>query len=527
MILEGDAARVDSGPTRGEIVLDVRELCVEVKHATGRTRRVIDGMSFEVRAGETLALMGESGAGKTMTALTLLGLLPRSARVVSGQALWKGADLLTQTQEGMRKLRGKEIGIVFQDPMTSMHPTMRIDEQLAEALLAHQPGLSPRFARSQMEDRLEGMGIPKSRLTHFAHSWEWSGGMRQRALIAMATANRPGLLIADEPTSSLDGTTQAQVLQLIRGIQRETGISVLLISHDAAVVSEVADRVVVVREGRIVETGTAQDVLLRAHKAYTATSVEAQVTSVDRGIGASLRVTTPSPEPTPSVVLCVENLQVTYRARGASRESVVVQAVDDVSFRLHQGETLAIVGESGCGKSTLARSLVGLEPSALGSVKVDGVDILRATPGERRAARRQIQIVFQDPYSSLNPRRRVADSIGEPLRIHGEFERFEGKRRIADLLERVGLTRSHGSRFPHELSGGERQRVAIARALVLHPRIVILDEPVSALDAPNRAGILRLLGELQASRGLALLLISHDMSAVRHLARRVGAMRAG
>ena len=498
----------------GCVLLDVRNLCVEIARGRDAARRALEGVSFEVRAGETLAIMGESGAGKTMTALALLGLLPRAARVVSGQALWRGEDLLTQTQEELRRLRGREIGIVFQDPMTSMHPTMRIDRQLAEALLAHQPDLGAIAATEGMAARLQELGVPKARLSHFAYPWEWSGGMRQRALIAMALANGPALLIADEPTTSLDATTQAQVLELLRKAKRETGAAILLITHDAAVISEMADRVAVVREGRIVETGSVDDVLLRPRHSHTASLVEAQ--------------TPPRTRPSASSeVLRVEHLEVGYRVPGAPSERIMVRAVRDVSFSLDRGETLAIVGESGGGKSTLARCLVGLEPSAGGMIRVDGIDILRAAPRALRAGRGKIQIVFQDPYSSLNPRRRVADSIAEPLRIHGEVERLGRGSRICELLERVGLTRDHGARFPHELSGGERQRVALARALVIEPRIVVLDEPVSALDAPTRAGILNLLGELQASSGVAFVLISHDLRAVRGLAHRVAVMYLG
>ena len=511
----------------GTVLLDVQDLAVDIALGPRLGRRVLDRVSFEVRAGETLAIMGESGAGKTMIALALLGLLPRTARVVSGRALWRGANLLEQTPEELRRVRGKQIGIVFQDPLTSMNPTMRVDLQLTEALLAHPSDFGTVTARGEMATRLEHLGVPSTRLTHFAYPWEWSGGMRQRALIAMAMAHRPALLIADEPTTALDATTQAQVLERLRGIQRKTGTSILLITHDAAVIAEMADRVAVLREGRIVEMGRAADVLLKPTHPYTASLVEAQAPANAEGPPKAGGGTTRE-EPASSDVLRVENLEVSYRVRGAaSKESHIIRAVEDVSFHLKPGETLAVVGESGCGKSTLARSLVGLEPSALGRIHVDGADILRATPRSLQASRRKIQIVFQDPYSSLNPRRRVADSIAEPLRIHGEFERRGRGSLITDLLVRVGLSREHGTRFPHELSGGERQRVAVARALVIEPRIVVLDEPVSALDAPTRAGILRLLATIQASSGVAFVFISHDLRSVRGLAHRVAVMYLG
>lgn len=499
------------------VILDVQALSVAVAGGKGAAR-IVDDVTFEVRAGETLAVMGESGAGKSMMALALLGLLPRAIRVTGGSAVWNGRDLLRLSPEAMRRIRGAEIGIVFQDPMTSMHPTMPVDAQVAEALQAHRPNLTRAEALLQVEERMEQLGVPRGRVARSSYPFEWSGGMRQRALIAMAMANRPALLIADEPTTALDATTKAQVLEILRGLQKETGTAILLITHDASVVAEMADRVVVQRQGRVVETGTVDEVLRRPRHPYTASIVTAQ---------AGLAAGAPGRSSTPDV-LCVERLRVDYQVGSLSNTDLrTVRAVDDVSLSLAAGQSLAIVGESGCGKSTLARSLVGLETPSAGRILVDGIDLVRASTSALHSARRRIQIVFQNPYASLNPRRDIAGTIAQPLHIHGEFARKGGVRRVGELLEQVGLPPDYGRRYPHELSGGERQRVAIARALAVGPAILILDEPTSALDVPARTGILTLLLALQKQRGLAFILMAHDLEMVRGVAHFLAVMHLG
>jgi peptide/nickel transport system ATP-binding protein len=488
-------------------LLEVRDLVVELGPREPRTR-ALDGVSFEVRPGETLGLIGASGSGKTTAALAVLGLLPGGARA-SGSVRWRGRELLGLPPAALREVRGAEIALVPQDPMGALHPLWRVDRQVAEAVRAHRPRTSRREALGRARALLERMGIPRSRLAESGYPFEWSGGMRQRALIAMAVANRPGLLIADEPTTALDATTQAAVLALLRQVQRESGAAMLLISHDAAVVRAMADRVVTMRDGRVVGPAPAG------------------------GEPAARPAPPPRPEPARLVaprgeVLRVEGLRVRYRLRGRGwGRRAWLHAVENVGFELAPAETLAVVGASGSGKSSLARALVRLEEPAAGSVVLGGRDLTRLAGPALRRARAGIQIVFQDHTASLNPRRRVGASILEPLRAQGRLPRGGGEGRAAELLEAVGLPAAFADRLPYQLSGGERQRVAIARALALRPQVLVLDEPVTSLDADARGAILRLLRDLQAEHGIAYLLIAHDLRLVRDVAHRTAVMQDG
>lgn len=491
-----------------EALLAVRDLRVDFPG-----RIAVAGIDFDVRPGETLGLMGESGAGKTMTALALLGLVPSPGRITGGHVLWRGRDLLSLPEPELRRVRGREIGMIFQDPVAALHPLFRVDEQVAEAIRAHAPGTSRPQALGRAIAMLVSLGVPLARVRHSPYPHQWSGGMCQRALLAMAVINRPALLVADEPTTALDATTQAQVLQLLERLQSESPTAILLITHDLSVIAETADRVAVMQEGRVVEIGAVSQVFDQPAHPYTARLIEDARRS--RRSARSRAQNGPA--------LSAERLRVCYPIRGRNE---VVCAVDEVSLSIADGETLGLVGESGAGKSSMARAMVRLTEAESGRILLGGADLTAMRGGELRRARAGIQIVFQNPYASLNPRRTAGESVAEPLRIHERYG-AEGPARVARALQTVGLSPEHARRFPRQLSGGERQRVAIARALVLSPRVLILDEPVSSLDAPTRRGILDLLVTLQATQRIAYLFISHDLEVVGALSHRIAVMHRG
>jgi peptide/nickel transport system ATP-binding protein len=506
-----------------EIVLSVRDLKTEVATPEG-SRTVVDGLSFDLRRGETLCIAGESGSGKSMTALSVMGLLPEPmARIGGGSILLGGRDLCTLGEAEMRSVRGRDIAMIFQEPMTSLNPVLTVGRQLREAVIAHQD-VSRREADRRALERLEAVRLsePKRRLNQYPH--ELSGGMRQRVMIAMALACNPKVLIADEPTTALDVTIQAQILQLIRDLQRDFGTAVILITHDMGVVAEMADRVIVMNQGRIVEDGPVGPLFEAPEDAYT----QKLLAAVPKLGAMRGRDAEPAGE-TPGHVLEVEDLTVRFDLRGGLLHRVVsrVHAVEGVSFSIRPGETLGLVGESGCGKSTIAKALMNLVPWE-GSIRVAGAHIpAGGSASADRAYRRNVQMVFQDPYASLDPRMTVGDLVGEPLVIHGLAEGSELRDRVEGLFERVGLSADHMSRHPHEFSGGQRQRICIARALALSPRLIIADESVSALDVSVQAQVLDLLKELQDELGLAYLFISHDMAVVEQVSHRVAVMYLG
>ena len=496
-------------------LLDVDGLTV----AFGRALAV-EGMSFSVAPGEAVALVGESGSGKSVTALSIMGLLPEGAgRVAGGTIAFEGRDLATITDAERRRVRGERIGMIFQEPMTSLNPMLTIGRQMTEGLEVHR-GAAPREARARAEAMLERVGIdrPADRLRQYPH--EFSGGMRQRVMIAMTMALEPRLLIADEPTTALDVTVQAQILDLMRDLARDTGTSLLLITHDMGVVAEIADRVVVMREGRRVEEGAVGPIFAAPRAAYTR-ELLASVPRID-GSGR-----TPARRPEAEPVLRYAGVSRSFGGRGLLARGGVTHAVREVDLTLRPGETLALVGESGSGKSTLGRIGVGLERADRGSVVVGGQDIARARGRRLRALRSVIQMVFQDPFASLDPRFTVARTLMEPVMIHARVGRREARARASSLLERVGLDASALDRLPHEFSGGQRQRVAVARALGAEPSVIVADEPTSALDVSVQARVLDLLVELQEERGLAYLFITHDLAVVRRIAHRVAVMRRG
>ncbi|MGI9037948.1 MAG: ATP-binding cassette domain-containing protein [Gemmatimonadota bacterium] len=489
-------------------------------------------MSFDVRPGEVVGIVGRSGSGKTTLALSLMGLLPSAARVTHGSATWGGRDLFGLSAAERRSLRGREIAMIFQDPLSALHPAMRVVDQVAEAISVHAPGLSRRDVREEAIVRLGRVGIlhPERRLLEYPH--HWSGGMRQRATIAMALAHGPRLLIADEPTTALDVTVQARITELLRReapAARDANAShpdeigaTLLITHDFGLLAELADRVLVMFDGRLVEQGEVARIFDRPNHPHTAALLAARPgVSVPRaGKRRSARL---SVDAAPASTLFeVDGLSATYPA--SSRRGRPFQAVKDVSFDIGGGEMLGLVGESGTGKSSLARALAGLLP-ATGSVRLGGREL--SLSGRRPLEdRRELQILFQDPFGSLNPRRRIGDSITEALRVH-RLHDGSRSRRVGELLDLVELDGSLAGRYPLELSGGERQRVAIARGLACEPRVMILDEPVTSLDVGVQSRILALLDRLRDDVGTAFLLIAHDLRMVGNVADRVAVMKSG
>jgi peptide/nickel transport system ATP-binding protein len=504
-----------------ESLLSVRDL--RVGFATeGGLVQAVDGASFDLEPGEVLAIVGESGSGKTATALTILGLTRSPNARIEGTATFGGADLLSASDAELQRVRGARIAMVFQDPMTSLNPVYRVGAQIVEAIKAHRSSMSNGEARTLAIEMLDAVGIPQPRRRVDSYPHQLSGGMRQRAMIAMMLALEPEILIADEPTTALDVTIQAQILELLARLNRERNLATLLITHDLGVVAEVADRVLVMHRGRIVERGTLDEVFYSPKDAYTRDL-----------LGAVIRLDQPPPErpsrgraPLLEVTDLVKHFPV-RRGVLIGREVDRVAAVDGVSLRIETGETLGLVGESGSGKSTLCRTVLRLLAPTAGSIRFEGRELTDLSPRQMQPLRREMQMVFQDPYASLNPRKRIGQIVGDPLRLQGVGSTAERQRRARELLERVGLSAEHVNRYPHEFSGGQRQRIGIARALALRPKLIVADEPVSALDVSIRAQILNLLADLRDEMGLSYLFVAHDIGVVRHVSDRIAVMYAG
>ncbi len=492
---------------------------------------VVDDVSFSLRRGETLSLVGESGSGKTLTGKGLLRILPKGARITGGSALFhprrgEPFDLMRLSRSAIRQVRGGRVSMIFQEPMSSLSPLHTIGDQTVEAVRLH-AGLTGEAAKARCLETFDQVGFPDPARAWDAYPFELSGGLRQRAMIAMALVCKPDLMIADEPTTALDVTTQAQVLDLIKRLQAEMGLSVILVTHDLGVVANMADRVVVMRKGRIVEAGSCTDILERPGHGYTRALIAAAPEipeNADRGKGAPV-----------DPIFWAEGLSKTYHGRpqGFGPKPVPIHAVRDVQLAVGRGETLAIVGESGSGKSTIAKLMLRAEepdPGAeVGFRGADGetLDVMKLSGSALKAFRGKVQIVFQDPYASLSPRMAVMDILTEPLRVHRRGDDRERRERAAELMRRVGLSPDHLSRFPHAFSGGQRQRISIARALALQPELLVCDEPTSALDVSVQAQVLDLLKELRDEMGLSYLFISHDLTVVADLADRVCVMRRG
>ncbi|TNC48455.1 ABC transporter ATP-binding protein [Rubellimicrobium rubrum] len=512
-----EATRVGAGTAPADPVLSVEGLTVSVATETG-LRPLVRGISFALRRGETLAIAGESGSGKSITSLAVMGLLPANVRATAGAVRLAGTDLLRLPETRMRAIRGDRIAMIFQEPMTSLNPVMTVGAQLVEAIQAHEP-LPRREAQGRALEALKAVRLsePERRLRQFPH--ELSGGMRQRVMIAMAIALRPDVLIADEPTTALDVTVQREVLDLLRDLRSEMGTAIVLITHDMGVVAEMADRVIVMKDGAVVEEGPVAQIFGAPAKDYT----KALLAAVPRMGQRAL--TDPAAQRPP--VCTLRDLTVRFDiAHGLlGRTTHRVHAVEGVSLQIQAGETFALVGESGCGKSTIAKTIAGLVPFE-GEIDLAG-HRLRGQSDVTRAVRRDAQIVFQDPAAALDPRMRVGDLVAEPLVIHGIGTKEERRATVERLFERVGLTRAQIDRYPHEFSGGQRQRICIARALALRPKLIVADESVSALDVSVQARVLQLLKELKEDTGVAFLFISHDMAVVDSIADRVAVMFLG
>ena len=525
-------------------VLVVRDLNVAFSQEQ-QTFSAVRHLSFSLRRGETLAIVGESGSGKSVTALALMRLLDDAASQVSSDALWlrrrnrQVIALSDQSASAMRHVRGADIAMIFQEPMTSLNPVFTIGEQIAESIRLHQ-NLGHDEALREAKKMLDQVRIPEAEAMLSRYPHQLSGGMRQRVMIAMALSCRPAVLIADEPTTALDVTVQAQILQLIAVLQKEMEMGVIFITHDMGVVADIADRVLVMYRGEAVESGTVEEIFRAPAHPYT----QALLAAVPR-LGSMrgsdlprrfplLNQSAPNDGEQDTVVagepiLQVRDLVARFPLRSGilNRVTREVHAVEKVSFDLWPGETLALVGESGCGKSTTGRALLRLVATESGTIVFNGERIDTLASGKLQALRRDIQFIFQDPYASLDPRQTVGYSIMEPLRVHGLLAGEAARQRVAWLLERVGLQPEHAWRYPHEFSGGQRQRVCIARALALNPKVVIADESVSALDVSIRAQIINLMLDLQREMGIAFLFISHDMAVVERISHRVAVMYRG
>jgi peptide/nickel transport system ATP-binding protein len=539
-----------SGP-----LLEIRDLAVTFQ-AEGGCVEAVKGVSFDVPANGTLAVVGESGSGKTVISQAILGILPTNGSITSGSILFRdpeengrGVDLVPLSADGAtrRAIRGSRISIIFQEPMSSLSPLHTIGDQIGEALIVHR-GVSRAEARARTVDMLGKVGFPKAASAVDRYTFELSGGLRQRAMIAMALICRPALLIADEPTTALDVTIQAQILKLMKDLQAEFGMAILFITHDLGVVANIADQVVVMFRGRVMESGSARELIERPRHPYLKALLHAvprlhmdpnqrlvALREVKVGHDLTLgrdpvRPAAASTEP----LLQVDGLRkvfLTRRVGWLGGEGQEIVAVDDVSFAIRRGESFAIVGESGSGKTTVSKLIMrGIEPDAGRVIWHDedgSTDVLKLGEPELQAFRRKLQYMFQDPFGSLNPRMTILDIVAEPLVIHGLCSPEERVERVKTLLAAVGLDTRHLRRYPHSFSGGQRQRIGIARALALEPRMLICDEPVSALDVSVQAQILNLLKDLQDELGLTYLFISHNLAVVRYIAQRIGVMCGG
>ncbi|MGJ0489490.1 ABC transporter ATP-binding protein [Methylobacter sp.] len=497
-------------------ILSVAHLSVSFNHGP----KVVDDISFDIYPGETFALVGESGSGKSITALSVLRLLPGNARIQASEISLQGDNLLRRSEYELCRIRGRRIGLIFQDPMSSLNPVMTIGDQIEEVIKLHF-ALPQQALKQRVLELLRQVEIPQpeQRINDYPH--QLSGGQRQRVMIAIALAGEPDLLIADEPTTSLDVTIQAQILNLLKTIQGQTGMALWLISHDLALVSNMADRVAVMQQGKIVETGRCDEFFLHPKHPYTQKLLSA-LPSMQSCLKHSRQEKPP--------LLQVDDFKVHYPIRKGIFKRVVdyVRAVDGVSFTIQQGKTLALVGESGCGKTTLGKGLLNLIPGSAGQVKIDGVALDTLQDEALRLKRADMQIVFQDPFSSMNPRMLVGEIVAEGIRaLHPGVSAVNRQERVRQLLRQVGLPEDTAQRYPHEFSGGQRQRICIARALAVDPKLIICDEPTSALDVSVQAQIIELLKSLQQEKGVSYLFITHDLAVVAEIADEVAVMYKG
>ncbi len=533
------------------LLLSIQDLTVKFK-TQEELITAVNNVSFDIPKGKTVGLVGESGSGKSVTSLATMGLIPMPpGQITSGKILYHGEDLLQKTEKEMREIRGNKISMIFQEPMTALNPVFRIGSQISEVLRLHK-GMTKKQAWNYSIDLLDQVGIPDPKTKIKAYPHEMSGGQKQRVMIAMAIACEPDLLICDEPTTALDVTIQKQVLELMLDLQEKYHMGMLFITHDLGVIADLADDVVVMYRSNIVEQNHVHTIFKNAKHPYTKGLIACRpmldgnpkrlltVSDYMEEDGTEIEVPAEKFEPmikpdksdidSHPVLLEVNNLKTWFPVKGGlfGRTQSHVKAVDDVSFVVHKGETLGLVGESGCGKTTLGRTILRLQKATSGNVVFDGVDIMKQDKESMRKLRSRMQIIFQDPYSSLNPRMTVGDIITEPMAIHGKGENQKERFLMAQaLMDKVDLKPQHLNRYPHEFSGGQRQRICIARAIGIEPDFIICDESVSALDVSVQAQVLNLLQDLQQEMGLTYIFISHDLSVVNYISDRVGVMNQG
>ncbi len=528
----------------GNTILEVKNLSVAF---SGRT--VVEGLTLTLMRGETLGIVGESGSGKSVSTMALMGLLPKNA-TVTGQAMLDGINLLEQNEEQMRSIRGRRISMIFQEPMTSLNPVQKCGEQVMEMMKAH-ANSELKIQDSELKQRVISLFtevlLPRPEKIFDSYPHEISGGQKQRVMIAMALINNPDIIIADEPTTALDVTVQKTILELLKSLQSKYGISIIFITHDLGVISQIADRILVMYRGKMIEEGPASQILFHPTEPYTQgllacrpplDSRPRRLPTVDEflsgSVGSDNDYSTPTAEPSLQPLISVRNLDVTYTLKKSlfGKPLQTLKGVDNISFDIFEGETLGLVGESGCGKSTLGRAMLRLIENSAGSVSYRGTPLSELSAKQMRSLRPKLQIIFQDPYSSLNPRITVGEAIAEPLKVHrSSISSSSSSSSITsitkDLMQQVGLNPDWYNRYPHELSGGQRQRVCIARALILQPELVVCDESVSALDVSVQAQVLNLLNDLKDRYHYTYLFITHDLSVVHYMADRITVMQKG
>jgi peptide/nickel transport system ATP-binding protein len=524
-------------------LLDIIGLSIQFRNE-GTLSYAVEDVSFSVEKGEAVGLVGESGSGKSVTALSVIRLLPPQAVIEKGIINFQGSDLLQMNGKEIIRFRGNRISMIFQEPMTALNPVVRCGEQVAESIRLHQQ-TDKKTAYKQVISLFEKVKLPRPEEIYRSYPHQISGGQKQRVMIAMAVANKPDLLIADEPTTALDVTVQKEIISLLNELRQEYGMSLLFISHDLGVISEVSERVLVMYRGKIVEEGLVKDVFHRPKHPYTKGLLACRpplkgkpeiLPTMDEFMETEVTETTPETvEKQPVIALRKDILETEHLTKKYISEKSIfgkpkkfVYAVNDVSFKVREGETLGLVGESGCGKTTLGRSLLRLIEPDEGIIRFEGKDFLGLSRNELKKERKNVNIVFQDPYSSLNPRLSIGQAIMEPMTVHRIYKNKKERRRKAEeLLEKVGLKKEHFGRYPHEFSGGQRQRIVIARALALNPKFIICDEAVSALDVSVQARILNLLNSLKREFGFTYIFISHDFSVVRYMSDRIMVMKDG
>jgi len=509
-------------------------------------RQVIHHISFELFPQEILGIVGESGSGKSLTSLAILDLLPKNAKITSGEILFQKSNLLKLDKKQLQKLRGQGISMIFQEPMSSLNPSMKCGKQVQEILLQHS-NLSKKNAEKEVIKLFEKVKLPRPKDIYFSYPHEISGGQKQRVMIAMAIACKPKILIADEPTTALDVTVQKEILLLLKNLQQETQMSIVFISHDLALISEISDRVLVLYQGKLVEQNTVKEIFKNPQQEYTKALIASRPSGekrlkklptikdfVEKNIQKEIETKAEREKRHQKIyqqkpLLEIHNVEKEFISKaGLFQKTKVVKAVDKVNFKLYEGETLGLVGESGCGKSTLGNVILQLTPASSGQVFYRGKDLTKLSDKEIRNLRKEIQLIFQDPFSSLNPRISVGNAIMEPMKVHGLYKNnAERKQKTIDLLKQVGLAEEHFYRYPHEFSGGQRQRIGIARTIAVEPKLIICDESVSALDISVQAQVLNLLNDLKEKYGFTYIFISHDLAVVRYMADQLLVMNKG